>query len=169
MTALVTVADQIYERQGARMVLASDGRARIVPAGQLPEPTEEVLGREGEPSFQVRLGKEVRSDDDVPDEVGLALRRVAERMYQVLPDGREVLGEEGPVEWVMGPAVHDGAVVMYLDTGGTGFSRAMIDTMVGVLVEELAPLAVRADITVALPFPSPIPPVWMSSEERRSE
>jgi hypothetical protein len=150
----VTVAEHIYEQQGVKVVMTSDGQVREVPAGQRPEPTEEVLTRAGEPSFQVRLAHVVRSDDDLSDGMGLALRRVAQRLYQVMSDGREVPGEEGPVEWNVGAAVHDGAVVMYLDTDGSGFGRAMVDTMVGVFVEELAPLAVHADISAATASPS---------------
>ena len=66
MTERVTVDDQIYERQGVKTVLGVDGRPRTVPPGQLPEPTEQILGREGEPAFQVRLAKAVHSDEDVP-------------------------------------------------------------------------------------------------------
>lgn len=169
VTERLTVAEEIYEQQGVKIVLTSDGQVRQVPPGQRPEPTETVLGREGEPSFQVRLAEVVRGDDDIADDVGLALRRVAQRLYQVMADGREVRGDQGPVEWIVGPAVHDGVVVMYLDTDGSGFGRAMVDTMVGVFMEELAPLDVHADISAASAFPREIGPAWKSSAERRLE
>jgi hypothetical protein len=70
----------------------------------------------------------------------MALRRVTQRMYYVMPDGREEPGEQGQVEWNVGPAVHDGAIALYLDCDGTWSSRAMFDTMVGIFVEELTPL-----------------------------
>lgn len=169
MTERVKVSEHIYEQQGFKVVRTSDGQVRQVPAGQRPEANEEILARGGEPAFLVRLAEAVRSDDDVPDEVGLALRTVAHRLYQVMPDGREVPGEQGTVEWIVGPAVHGGGVVMYLDTDCSGSSRAMVETMVGIFVEELAPLAVHADISAAPASPGDIGPAWMSRDERRRE
>jgi hypothetical protein len=105
VTGRVTVAEKLYEQQGVKVVLTSDGQVRQVPPGQQPEPTEEVLAREGEPSFQVRLAKKVRGDDDIPDEIGLALRNVAHRLHQVMPDGREVPGAPAsPFPGEIGPA-----------------------------------------------------------------
>ncbi len=164
----VTVAEHIYELQGHKVVLGADGQVREVPAGQRAESDEEILVRAGEPAFRVQFTTPVNGDEDVADEIGFALRRVAKRLFQVMPDGQEVPGEQGDVEWVVGPAVHDGGVVMYLDTDDNGFSRAMIDTMVDVFVEELTPLAVRADIVTAPPLPDEIPPAWLSSDERRA-
>lgn len=167
---LVTVDEHIYERQRLKVVTTAEGRVREVPPGELPEPTENLLVyAAGEPQFLVRLATPVTSDEDVPDEVGLALRRVTQRMYYVMPDGREVPGEQGQVEWNVGPAVHDGAIVLYLDCDGTWSSRTMFDMMVGIFVEELTPLGVQAHITAAPRIPSPLPPEWMSSNERRRQ
>ncbi|HET6967425.1 MAG TPA: hypothetical protein VFI44_04060, partial [Ornithinibacter sp.] len=167
VTGRVTLADHIFEQQGFKVVTTSDGQVREIPPGERPEPNEEILGRFGEPAFRVRLEQELRNDGDVADEIGLALRRVGERLFHVMPDGREVPGEDGPVEWMGGPAVHGGALVMFLDTDDKGFSRAMIDTMAGIFVEELTPLAVQADISAAPASTGDLGPPWMSSDERR--
>jgi hypothetical protein len=59
--------------------------------------------------------------------------------------------------------------VMFLDTDGFGFSPAMIDTMVRIFVEELAPLGVQADISASPAFADNLGPAWMSNDERRRE
>lgn len=166
MTEGVTVTDRLFERQYLKTVLTADG-VREVPPGQLPAPTDQVLAVMGEPSFRVALANVVRSDHDVPDEVGFALRRAAKRLYDIMADGREDSDCEGPVEWVLGPVVHDAAVAVWLDTDGAGSGRAMVEAMTKILVEELEPLGVRAEISAASAVPSPIPPVWTSEDERR--
>jgi hypothetical protein len=162
----VTVTELIYEQQCVKTVITPEGEVRGIPPGQVPEPEQTVLAKEGEPAFLVRLADEVRTDDDVPDEVGFALRKAAQRFFEVQADGREVPDETGPVEWIIGPAVHDGAIVIYLDTDNSWSSRAMFDTIVGILVEELASLSVQAEIAAAPPLPSPLPANWMSRSER---
>lgn len=77
----------------------------------------------------------------------LSLREVGKRLIHVMSEGREVPDEDGPVEFVMGPTVHNGAVALYLDTDGRGGGRAMIEAMARVFVDELTPLAMP--LTVA--------------------
>jgi hypothetical protein len=166
MTARISVAERIFDQLYHKTVLTSEGEVREIPSGQLPEPTDEILAKMGEPSFEVRLENVVRIDADVADAIGFALRRVAQRLYHVRRDGREEADEEGPVEWILGPAVHEGAVVMWLDTDGTGAGKAMIDAMAKVFVEELAPLGVQAHISAGPQFPSALVPGWISGDER---
>ncbi|WP_406831249.1 hypothetical protein ABEG17_00280 [Pedococcus sp. KACC 23699] len=169
MAVEISVAERIFDGLYLKTVRASDGEIRDIPSGQLPEPSDELLMTIGEPSFVVRLEKEVHEDADVPDAIGFALRQVAHRLHHVMPDGREDADDEGPVEWVLGPAVHDGGVVLWLDTDGTGAARAMIDGIVKVFVEELAPLGVQAHVCAGPPYPSALVPAWISGGERQRQ
>jgi hypothetical protein len=170
VTGHVTVVEGLYLQQGLKLVLDSGGGPpRQVLAGQRPEPDETILMHAGEPGFEVRLPTALQTDDDLPDEVGLALRRVAERMYRVSAEGEELRDGDGPVETVIGPLVHEGAVVLYLDTDGSGFNPAMIDSMARIFVEELAPLDVDAEIAAAPAFAANSVSAWKSSEERRTD
>jgi hypothetical protein len=166
MTERVTVQEQLFERLGIKIVTTSDGEVRDVPRGELPEPTDNLLARMVEPTFTVSLRQVLRDDVDVTDELGLALRRVAKRLFQVMPDGREVPGEQGPVETIVGPTVHEGAVMMFLDTDDSGYGRAMIDGIVGVFVDELAPLTVPTHISASSAASYEAGPPWVSSVER---
>lgn len=169
MTEEISVAERIFDGLYLKTVRTSDGEIRDIHPGQLPEPSDELLMTMGEPSFLVRLEKEVHEDADVPDAIGFALRQVAQRLHHVMPDGREDAHGEGPVEWVLGPAVHDGGVVLWLDTDGTGAAKAMIDGIVKVFLEELAPLGVKAHVCAGPPFPSALVPAWTSGGERRPQ
>ena len=50
-----------------------------------------------------------------------------------------------------------------------GFSRPMIETMVGIFVDELPPLAIQAEISGSTAFPSDLGPAWVSEVERYQE
>ena len=52
---------------------------------------------------------------------------------------------------------------------GDGFSRPMIETMVGIFVDELPPLAIQAEISGSTAFPSDLGPAWVSEVERYQE
>ena len=165
MDEWVIVADQIYEQQGTKLVAGADG-TRQIPAGQAPGPEDDILMVMGEPCFEVRFTQEVLTDDDVPDEVGLALRAVAKRLTHVMSDGREVPDEDGPVEFVTGPAIHNGAVALYLDTDDRGGGRAMITAMARIFVEELTPLAMPLTVSGSSATPGDMGPAWRTSGER---
>ena len=170
MTGRVTVAQGLYLQQGIKLVLdPHGGPPREVPAGQRPGPDETILMHAGEPGFQVRLANPVRTDEDVPDVVGFALRKVVERLYRVSPEGEELVDDGGPVEFVIGPQVHDGVIVVDIDTDGYGFGPAMIETMARLFVEELAPLDVDAEISAAPAFATGSGWAWESSDERRTK
>jgi hypothetical protein len=145
----------------------ANGELRRIPPGQLPEPTDRVVVRFGEPTFQVRLADALRTDEDLADAVGIALRRAAVRLTQVMSDGQESPDGSGPVEWVVGPTVHNGAVAMYLDTDGDGFTKPMIEAMANIFVEELVPLGVYAEVSVSPAHAEDMGPAWMSSTERQ--
>lgn len=166
MAGSVTVAEQIFDQQGVKTVIGG-GPSRTVGPGECPDPGEQILMRGGEPAFRVQLDHEVHSDDDIPEELGLALRRVAERLYHVTTDGREAPDDDGGhVEWIVGPSVHEGGIVLFLDTDGDGFSRPMIETMGRIFVDELTPLALQAHISGSSAFPSDLGPDWASEAER---
>lgn len=164
---LVTVVDRIFDRQGVKLVNTADGNVRELLPGEAPDPNDHVSMHDGAPSFAVRFADEVASDSDVPDDVGLALRRAAGRFYSVLADGSEG-DEQGHVEWVMGPTVRGGVVTIELDTDGSGFTPQMIEIMVRILVEELTPTGVPARIFVP-PVSSEPRSAWRSSPERDSQ
>jgi hypothetical protein len=167
MMGRVTVADRLYEQQGTKVVTTAGGQVRHLPPGQVPEPQEDVLAKLGEPSFAVHLATQVRTDEDVSDEVGLALRRVGRRLHDVMPDGQEDPDGAGPVEGVFGPAVRDGAVVICLDTDGAGAGPSMMSAMAAIFVEELTPLGVDAHVAAGPSFSDAMLSGWMSTEERR--
>ncbi len=167
MAGSVTVAEQIFDQQGVKTVMGA-GPPRVVHPGECPAADEQVLSRDGEPAFRVRLDHEVHSDSDVPDEVGLALRRVATRLFHVTMDGREDPGEDGLVEWIVGPSVHEGGLVLFLDTDGDGFSRPMIEAMASIFVDELTPLARQVEVSGSPAFPSDLGPAWASEAEREA-
>ena len=168
MAGAVTVVEQIFEQQGVKTVIGA-GPSRLVLPGEVPRPDEQVLVRGGEPAFQVRLEHEVLGDGDVPDEVGFALRRVADRLYDVAMDGQEDPDGEGRVEWIVGPSVHEGGLVLFLDTDGDGFSRPMIESMAGIFVDELTALGVVAEISGTPAYPDDLGPAWASRAERNGE
>ena len=165
MAGSVTVVAQLFDQQGVKTVIG-EGPPRTLGPGECPDPGEQVLMRGGEPAFRVRLDHEVHSDDDIPDQLGLALRRVARRLYHVAMDGREVPDDDGHVEWIVGPSVHEGGIVLFLDTDGDGFSRPMIETMGRIFVDELTPLALQAHISGTSAFPRDLGPAWASEAER---
>lgn len=169
MMGRVTVAEQLYEQQGTKVVASAGGHMRHLPPGQVPDPTDEVLARLGDPSFAIHLARAVDTDDDVPDEVGLALRRAARRLHHVMRDGREDPGETGLVEGVFGPVVSDGALVVCLDTDGVGAGPAMVSTMARILVEELAPLDVDAHVAAGPSFTDAMLSSWTSTSERQGQ
>lgn len=162
----VVVDEQIFERQGIKVVVTEEGEMRQYSPGEVADLNGELVQHDGEPSFRFRLDREVRSDEDVPDAVGLALRAASDRLSQVLPDGSGEAGDEPWVESVGGPYLQDGALMVVADTDGSGFSRAMIDTMVRILVEELTPVAVPVEISAAPFFTGDWDATWRSSEER---
>lgn len=167
MTSLVSVADQLFERMYVKTVLTPDEQVSRVPPGEVPGPTDQVLTREGEPAFRVSLNDPVRSDDDVPNEVGYALRRAAQRFFALGRDGTPSTDGMTIVEWIIGPAVLDGTLVMYLDTDGSGAGQALIGSMTSILVEELE----TAGLPVAVSVPSTpmsLLEAWASAEERGS-
>jgi hypothetical protein len=45
----------------------------------------------------------------------------------------------------------------------------MIETMVGIFVDELPPLAIQAEISGSTAFPSDLGPAWASEAERNQE
>jgi hypothetical protein len=167
MMGRVTVAEQLYEQQYIKVVATSDGNVQHLPPGRVPEPTGDVLATLGEPSFAIHLARELATDADVPDDVGLALRRAVQRLHHVMKDGREEPGEAGPVEGVFGPVVSEGALVVCLDTDGLGAGPAMVGTMARILVEELAPLALDAHVSAGPSFSDAVLSGWMTMSERQ--
>lgn len=166
MMGRVTVAEQLFEQQCTKVVATADGQVRHLVPGLVPDPTDSILAKLGEPSFAIHLAQAVGADDDVPDEVGLALRRAAQRFPHVLRDGREEPAEEGPVEGVFGPVVGDGALVICLDTDGAGAGPSMMSTMVRIVVEELTPLGVDAHVAAGPSFSDAMLSGWLRAEER---
>jgi hypothetical protein len=152
VAAHVTVDEQIFERQGIKVVITEDGHMRQYSPGEIADPNGELVQHDGEPSFLFRLDHAVHSDDDVPGPLREALTRAAQRLFRVQADGSETDDECAYVEVVGGPDVQDGAIAVGVDTDGNGFNRAVIDTMVGIFVEELSPLEVPVEITAA-PWP----------------
>jgi hypothetical protein len=161
----VTVEADLYERMYLKTVLVAGGGVRDVPPGESPAPGTEVLARAGEPAFRISLKEPVRSDDDVPDEVGHALRRATDRIHTLGRDGLVSTDGMTAVEWTVGPAVHEGAVVMYLDTDGSGAGPALVRSMTNIIVEELESADCPAVVGVpSEPFQMLVP--WASSQER---
>jgi hypothetical protein len=139
--------------------------ASVTVSGSLYEDLQNVPG---EPGFQVRLASEVLEDADVPDEVGLAVGRAAERFYSVTTDGREVdsAGDElQRIEGVRGPFVDEGGLSIQLDTDGFGVTPEMVAAIGRILVEELTPTGVEAHIDVALGMIDDYP-AWRSADGR---
>ena len=160
MTSTVRVIDQIYERQGFKTVQTVDGRVEEVPPGRLPDPGSEILARDGEPNLRIQLSSEINGEQDLPAELSGALSAMAARLYNVTRGGRENPDDDGDfsaddgewktIEWV-GSAVQDGAIVLLIDTDGTGFTPGMIDALVRVVSEELERIGAEATISVASP------------------
>ena len=167
MAPRVTVADQLFELMYFKTVRTSDERFKDVPLGVLPEPTDHVLARQGEPAFFVSLNDPVHTDEDVPDEVGHALRRAAQRFSELGGDGAVSTDGMTIVEWVVGPALQDGGLVMYLDTDGSGAGPALIKSMTSILVNELERAGVQATISVPS-TPMAVLTPWASTDERDS-
>lgn len=107
----------------------------------------------------------MHTDTDVPNALGLALCRVADRLYGVLPDGTGDPDASGIVEGVMGPAVHDGGLLLSLDTESFGSNEPMVETMTRIFVEELEPLAIPVELTAAAWVNDEIPPAWRSTAD----
>jgi hypothetical protein len=169
MTTHVTVDQDLYARQGIKLVVSPDGSPRELRRGELADPGDRMLDHDGEPRFQVRLGVPARTDADVPDELGLALRRVADRLPCVTPDGHEDPATEGEtVEWVTAPFLFDGTLVIRIDTDGFGFNPAMIEGMVAIFLDELEPLGITAYLTAGPELPDEMIPPWRSTAERES-
>jgi hypothetical protein len=152
MPGHVTVDEQIFERQGIKVVIGEDGHMHQFSPGEVADPNGELLQHDGEPSFLFRLSTLVRSVDDIPGPLREALDRAADRLFRVQTDGSETDDEGAYVEVVTGLEVQDGAIALRVDTDGNGFNRAIIDTMVGIFVEELSPLEVPVGISAA-PWP----------------
>lgn len=146
MSSDVRVDADIFERLYIKTVVGPDG-ARMVNAGHLPRPEEKVLAIMGEPSFAVRLADPVSEEGDIPPELRAALDRVVDRLFADWSASEDGAAGQGPVEGVFGPTVHDGAVVIGLETDGLGAGRDVVDAMVRVFVEELTPLEMRLEIT----------------------
>lgn len=136
-----------------KLVMPADGPPEEVQPGDLPDPAAQVLMREGEPSFQVRLDRPVTALDEVSGEILSALQRVTGRLVLVSRDGEAGLQQD--VEFAYGPAVREGALIVHCDTDGAGYTPAMIDAMARVFVEELEPLEVP--LTLSVPPPSSQP------------
>jgi hypothetical protein len=153
MPGHVTVDEQLFERQGIKVVITEDGQMRQYSPGEVAEPNGDLVQHDGEPSFLFRLDHVVLSDDDIPGPVREALDRAADRLFRIQADGSETDDECEYVEVVTGLEVHDGAIAIRVDTDGNGFNRPVIDTMVGIFVAELSPLEVRVEISAA-PWPS---------------
>lgn len=160
----VHVDEQLFERLGRKLVENRPG-FDWVESGDLVVPPDTWRTYEGDPWFLVRLPYEVFSNADLPDEVGFALRRVVDRLYQVLPDGTEVEGEMGPIEGA-GFVVHDGVVVVETDTDGWYYTRATVDAMAKIFVEELGPLGINVEVTAAPYFDEAANGAWQSAAER---
>lgn len=166
MTTYVRVDEDLYGRMGLKFVVTPDGEALELLPGQLADPGADVVSHVGEAGFQVRMSTPVRTDVDVPDAVGMALRHVADRLFGVMPDGTEDPGASGIVEGVLGPAVQNGGLVLRLDTDGFGFNPPMIETMARIFLEELEPLAIPVQLSAASWVTDEIPKVWRNTAER---
>lgn len=145
MATFVKVQDRLFERQGTKVVVPQDGSPVEVPAGELPNAGEEVLAVEGEPAFQLRLDHEVANSSELPGEVIAALGPLIQRLSLVSLEGEE--GGELHVEDVA-LGVQDGALVLFCDTDGMGYSPQMIETMARIFVEELDPLGLPMTLSV---------------------
>lgn len=166
MGTYVRVDEDLYGRMGLKFVLTPDGQSLQLLPGQLAEPGSDIVSHVGEARFHVRMSTQAVTDADVPDELGLALRQVADRLYGVMPDGTEDPDASGIVEGVLGPAVYDGGLLLSLDTESFGFNEPMVETMTRIFVEELEPLAIPVELTAAAWVKDEIPPAWRSSAER---
>ena len=166
VTTYVRVDENIYGRMGLKFVLRPDGQSLQLLPGQLADRGSDVVSHVGEARFHVRISTPVATDADVPDALGLALRRVADCLFGILPDGTEDPDASGIVEGVLGPAVHDGGLVLTLDTESFGFNPPMVETMTRIFVEELEPLAIPVELTAASWATDEVPPAWRSSAER---
>ena len=105
-------------------------------------------------------------DADVPNALGLALRGVADRLFNVLPDGSEDADASGIVVGVLGPAVHNGGLLLSLGIESFGFNPPMVEMRIRIFVEELEPLAVPVELTAASWVTDEIRATWRSSAER---
>lgn len=164
MTELVIVDDYLYEKQGWKYVMGPDEVLKVPPGQVAPTDEGELFRGDWEPLFEVRLAHPVNADEDIPDCVGLAMRTVAGRLCEVAPDGSH--DPDGLwVEFIYGPMVHNGALVLSLDTDGQGFTREMIEAMGRVFVEELTPCGVRLEVFAGTSRPDSLEE-WRSSAER---
>ncbi|WP_147455855.1 hypothetical protein [Nocardioides mangrovicus] len=134
----MTVANDVVDAQGYKLALTRDGVQEI--QGDLPRGAD-LLMWGGEPAFVVAVLEPAVAPGAVPEDVGLALHRAVDRLYDVTRSGEEVdhpaLGEVS-AEWVHGPALTELGLLVSVDLDGAGFSMAMLETMVRILTEELA-------------------------------
>jgi len=167
VTELVVVDEHIFEKQGWKYVMRTHDVLKVPPGQVAPTDEGEVVRDDWEPIFEVRLEYPVNADEDVPDCVGLGLRTVADRVCEVAPDGSH--DPDGLwVECYSGPSVHDGALMVWLDTDGQGFTREMIEAMSSVFVEQLTPCGVPLQVSAGTVRPDRREP-WRSSTERNAE
>lgn len=164
----VVIADRLLERVYIQVVVDAAGVLTQVNPGYLPDPSHTLLATtEAEPTFSVRLAEPVHEDVDLPDAVGLALRRAAQQFYGLTPEGVEAPSDPAvhPVENVRGPVVSNGEVLISVDTDGRGVSQQVLDAMATVLAEELS--AVEAAAFISIPeWPTNWTHDWLSSSER---
>ena len=166
MPELVVVDEQLFEKQGWKYVMGTQDVLKVPPGKVAPTGAGQVVRDDWEPIFEVKLAHPVNADEHVPDCVGLALRTVAERVCEVAPDGSH--DPDGLwVESFSGPMVHDGALVLWLDTDGQGFTRDMIQAMGSIFVEELTPCGVHVEVSAGTTRPDRRER-WLSSSERNA-
>jgi len=164
MPELVVVDEHLFEKQGWKYVMGTHEVLEVPPGQVAPTDAGEVIRDDWEPIFEVRLAQPVYADEDVPDCVGLALRTVAARVCEIAPDGSH--DPDGLwVEAYSGPAVHEGALMLWLDTDGQGFTREMIQAMGRIFVEELTPCGAQVEVSAGTTRPAHRG-LWMSSSER---
>ena len=81
--------------------------------------------------------------------------------------GREDADASGIVVGVLGPAVHNGGLLLSLGIESFGFNPPMVEMRIRIFVEELEPLAVPVELTAALNLVTDeIRATWRSSAER---
>ena len=169
--ATVAVAENVVTAQGVKVVIGEDGDSRELPPGESPAQSDEILMWAGEPAFLVTPQTSTALGDRVPDSVGLALRRSAERLYCVAADGQELdsqTPEAGCPGWVVGPVETGRGLVLSVDTDGDGISPSMVQTMATVIVAELE----QADVDTALaaaPQTDADATAWRTAQERTDE
>lgn len=141
-SAWVEVDEALFAKQGYKLAIEPGGAPTEFLAGEAPSLDADILVRAGEPSFVVLSTAPLLSTADVPDELGEALTRAAARIA-------EDAGLYG-IEWVSGPMVRQGGLVLDLDTDGRGFTEQTITRMAETIVDELQPL----DLALRLGVPS---------------